>query len=412
VNALFSATVKKDVLERLREPATLALWLGIPVLIGLLMSLGMGGANGPKPRAPLYVVDHDDTFVSQALGKAFEQGPFGELFAVSHPSEDEARAKLESDEGSALVVIQKGFAKALFDDQPTEIVLVKNPAQRILPGIVEETLALLPEAVFHLNQLIDPKLRALFDEIGDDGPSEAQVVAISLAIRSEIARIDDYLFPPVIELEREEAQPSAGSSFSFGTAFFPSVLFMSLVFLAHGFAEDLWKEKRQGTLRRVVATPHSLRAFLAGKLVGALAFTTPIAACGLVLGWAVYDLQPARLPLALVWLVLAMALFWCLFAIVQVTSSSERGANVTGNVILFPFLMLGGTFFPFEVMPGWMQTVGRWTPNGWALTEFRALTDGTTSVAHGAAVFGALAVAVVLVFTFAAERLARRFVRI
>lgn len=413
MNELFAATARKDLRERLRDPAALALWLGIPVLIGVLMSLGMGGAGGPKPKAPLYVVDHDDTLLSAALARAFQQGPFGGLFEVSTPSEDEARARLADGDGSALIVIPAGFGRALLEDQPTELQLVKNPSQRILPGIVEETLALLPELVFHLNQLVGPELRARFESFEHRAPTDDEIVAISLEIRREIERLEKYLFPPVLKLEAQE--PAAGSSkpgFDFGLAFFPSLMFMSLVFLASGFAEDLWKEKRQGTLRRLVAAPHSLAAFLAGKLAAAVAVIGPIAALGLALGWALYDMRAERLPLGLAWLLLGVALFWCLFALLQLACSSERAASVLTNVIVFPLVMLGGAFFPFEVMPGWMAAVGRWTPNGWALTHFRALVEGRAGASDNALAFGAMLVLLALAFLGASRLLSRRFVRV
>ena len=56
-----------------------------------------------------------------------------------------------------------------------------------------------------------------------------------------------------------------------------------------------------------------------------------------------------------------------------------RSKGVIGNVVisavLFPLLMLGGSFFPSEAMPGWMAQVGRWTPNGWAVERLKALAD-------------------------------------
>ncbi|MCE9592814.1 MAG: ABC transporter permease [Planctomycetes bacterium] len=412
MNALVRATALKDLRERLRDPAALALWVGIPIVIGVLMSLGMGGSSGPKPKSPLYVVDHDETFVSKGLGLAFERGPFAELFDVSTPTEHEARAALADDRGSALIVIPKGFGAALLRDEATELELVENPAQRILPGIVEQTLALVPELAFHLNQLIGPDLRARFESFDDHEPSDTEIVALSLELRHQIERLQKFLFPPVLELTTEAAsEGDANTGFSFGAAFFPSLLFMSLIFLAHGFAEDIWKEKRQGALRRLVASPQGLAGFLLGKLLGALAIAAPIAAVGLAIGWSAFDMPAARLPLAWAWLVLAMALFWCLFALVQVTSSSERGANVVGNMVLFPLLMLGGSFFPFEVMPSWMAAIGRWTPNGWALTRFRGWLERDASVGAIALAFGAMVVLIAAAFAFGARRLERSFVR-
>ncbi len=42
--------------------------------------------------------------------------------------------------------------------------------------------------------------------------------------------------------------------------------------------------------------------------------------------------------------------------------------------------MLGGSFFPFEAMPGWMASVGRWTPNGIVLERFKAVLLGGADV--------------------------------
>ena len=42
-------------------------------------------------------------------------------------------------------------------------------------------------------------------------------------------------------------------------------------------------------------------------------------------------------------------------------------------MVVFPLMMLGGSFFPFDLMPAWMAAIGRWTPNGLAVTHIRAL---------------------------------------
>ena len=53
-----------------------------------------------------------------------------------------------------------------------------------------------------------------------------------------------------------------------------------------------------------------------------------------------------------------------------------RPAPVT-NAFLFPLVMIGGAFFPFEAMPEWMAGIGRLTPNGWALERFKDIVTGT-----------------------------------
>jgi signal transduction histidine kinase len=50
--------------------------------------------------------------------------------------------------------------------------------------------------------------------------------------------------------------------------------------------------------------------------------------------------------------------------------------NLLANAVTFPLIMLGGSFFPFEVMPEWMARIGKWTPNGWSLLRLREILDG------------------------------------
>jgi len=62
---------------------------------------------------------------------------------------------------------------------------------------------------------------------------------------------------------------------------------------------------------------------------------------------------------------------------IAVRASNQRTANVTGNLVVFPLALIGGSFFPFEMMPDWMASIGRLTPNGWAITQFKALVAGS-----------------------------------
>lgn len=404
------AAARKDLRARVRDPLAFVLWLGIPLAIGGLLTLASGGGSGIAPRSPLYVADHDDTFVSKALGSAFEQGPLGKLFRVEKLDEAAARARLVANEGSALVVIPAGFARAVLREEPARLELVKNPAQRILPGIAAEVLAMLPDAVFYLHRVLGPELALIAAQSDEDeGPDEEQVVAISLAVRRAVERMDKYLFPPVIALETVSGDDAGKPAMDLGAAFFPAMLFLALIFMCQGLTEDLWKEKTQGALRRLASTPAGLGPILLGKLLAALVTALPVAAVGLVFGWASFGLAGRNLLPACLWILGACALFWLIFTWIQLLATSERGASVLGNLILFPLAMIGGCFFPFESMPEWMQRVGRWTPNGWTLLEFKAIVAGRADAAHVAGSLGVLLLLCVPLFWVAARRFGGRF---
>ena len=74
---------------------------------------------------------------------------------------------------------------------------------------------------------------------------------------------------------------------------------------------------------------------------------------------------------------------------------------------MFPLLMLGGSFFPFEAMPRWMAGIGTVTPNGWLLLRLRALIDGRFEPLQLALGIGGTLLLALVVVPFCSRRLVR-----
>lgn len=85
----------------------------------------------------------------------------------------------------------------------------------------------------------------------------------------------------------------------------------------------------------------------------------------------------ASVSLATLWVVLSGTAFYLFLVTIAVHAPGPRAANVIGNLVVFPLSLVGGSFFPFEMMPDWMASIGRLTPNGWAVTEFKAFVAGS-----------------------------------
>jgi ABC-2 type transport system permease protein len=129
----------------------------------------------------------------------------------------------------------------------------------------------------------------------------------------------------------------------------------------------------------------------------------------LIIGMTYLGLAFERLPLLLAWTVVTGLTFLLFFYMVQIHVSSQRAGSVLGSSIAMPLLFVGGNFFPFEMMPSWMATVGRWTPNGWALIQFKELLYGRADAGSIALAFaGVLALGLIL-FLIAERRLRKRF---
>jgi len=363
-------TAVKDWRRQRRNPIEMVVWLGIPLLIGGLIILAFGGRGGPQPQAHLLIADEDDSFLSAFLIGALSQEEAGHFIRAEKVQRHEGRDRVAAGNATALLIIPDGFSSAVLNEQPITLKLVTNPAQTILPGIVEETLSILADGTFYLHRLVGDQLRLIAQ-----GPPPGQnrlpdqVVSGMAVVFNRIGdQVSNYLSPPVIKLVDAPAPAEEDTGgVSLGLLFLPSILFMSLLFMAQGLGNDIWQEREQHTLRRVVVTPHNLTQFLAGKLLAAAGMMLLVSVVGLTAGYAYFRLSPITLPLAAFWAMCAGCLIQSLLMTIQLFAPSQRAGNIMTMVLIFPLMMIGGSFFPFEAMPSWMVAVGRWTPNGWSL---------------------------------------------
>jgi ABC-type multidrug transport system permease subunit len=427
-------TALKDWRRHRRSPAEFALWLGIPLLIGGLIILAFGGRSGPSPQIHLLVADQDNSLLSGLLIGALSQEAQGGLIRAEEVDPEAGRQQIAQGRASGLLVIPEGFSSAVLKEEPTTLRLLTNPSQRIMPGIITEMLSALVDGSFYLHRLVGDELR-LFAEGPPPGRitfTDSFIADFGVRINHLIERLVKYFDPLVINLETvsgeemlatfevpagsptdpetpesEEAEDSGETNL--GLLFVPSILFMALMFMAQSLSGDLWQERMHKTLRRVVISPRSILAFLAGKMLGATGLILLTCTVGLSVGYAFFRLNPLSLPLAIAWSTGAGGLLLALMMLLQVWSPSQRGGNIISIALVFPLMMMGGSFFPFEAMPTWMASVGKWTPNGWALLRLKAIVLQEGNLMDVITGFGGLILATTLLFLLSARRLRRGF---
>jgi ABC-type Na+ efflux pump permease subunit len=397
----------KDLRRRLADPVALLIWIGIPLVIGGLMNLVVGSAGSAPPRARVLIADQDNSFLSRMLAGTGGGPGLGEFIDREPVTLEDGRRRIEAGGATALLVIPAGFQTAVLDDTPAELLLVTNPAQRILPGIVEEGLGSLLEGVFYAQRIFGSEIRQIASGVTGPGraPADADVAAVSVAINARMRQLEGVLLPPVIRLEltREDARP--GGDAGFGQLFFPGILFMSILFIAQGMSADIWREKSQGTLRRVLTTPQSADALLAGKLGAGTALVGMVVVIALLASTLMFGVAWTRVPLALLWCMFAGAALLALMTLLQLAATSERGGHLLSTIVVFPLIMIGGSFFPFEAMPAWMANIGRWTPNGLAVVRLKEILFGDPSARAILIALPGIGAPALLAFHLAARRL-------
>lgn len=400
-------TAVKD-LRRLRhDPVVLLVWLGIPVFVVLILSLVFGG-QGAKPHGRLLVADEDQSFASSMLAGAFTHGELSQMVTVENVNQAEGRRRIEKGDGSALLVIPKGFGRAFLRGEPFAVQLVTNPAQQILPNIIEQTLGMTLEAGFYAQLLLGDQLKPLANA-GSSSFSQQTFLDASAAISRLITRVRPYLDPPRIDLETQVVAQKSPFETNFAAVFLPGTIFMTVLFLSLGLSSDLWRERLHGTLRRAAAMPGTLASFLAGKMLSVMLVLGGIGAAGLFFAHWLLKVEVRSFAFALLWIVFSGAALYLLAVLLQVTAPTQRAANVVLNLVMLPLAILGGSFFPFEVMPARLASIGRLTPNGFAVVQLKGILAGSIEATRLMAGFAGAGAVAVLVFWLAVRRLRRGF---
>ena len=400
------ATAAKDLRRRLRDPLALLLWLGIPFVILSLLSLAFGGGDA-APQAKLLVADEDQSLLSGFLTGAMGQGPMAEMILVEEVTADEGRRRIGEGDGSALLLIPPGFGGAVLESREARLTLLTNPAQNILPGIIEEVLSLLVDAVFYLQRIAGDQL-AIFASGPEDGSSmfsDQLISTTSVEINKLVGGVTDYVVPPRLDVAVEVEEPEGQKPVNLGALFFESMFFLAILFVGQGMSDDLWVEKRQGTLLRSLTTPHGVAGLLAGKLLAALILLLTMAILGISAGAALYGIPAARILPAALWAALSGLILLMLFTLLQLFATSQKAGGLLSSLVMFPLMFLGGSFFPFEAMPGWLVAVGRWTPNGWSLLRFKEILGGAATATGLLPAVAGLLAALALAALLAGRRL-------
>ena len=397
---------RKDLRRLLRDPIGLITWIGIPLLIGLVM-VALFGRGEPKPQGLLLIADQDDTFVSSFLARAYTQGKLGEMITVSNVKLAEGRKRIGAGDGSALLIIPKGFTDALLRNEPIKLELVTNPSQAILPNMIEEVTRVLVDGAWYLHQFVGDDLRR-FSE-GQGAPPDALIGEFSIKIRRLIDSFRRYVDPPAIEVASEVVEQNPGSQTTVAQLMFPSMIYMSALFLAFGFSGDVWKEKMQGTLRRFAMSPGSARHFLAGKLLAVSSVYVVLAVVALLTASLLLGMPVRNTGLVVLWIAATGGGLYLMMVILATLASTPRAGSVLTNIAVMTLGMIGGTFFPFEMMPDFMSRIGKVTPNGWALLRLKEMLGGQAGAASIATAFAATAVVGISLFGLASRRLRRGF---
>ena len=164
----------------------------------------------------------------------------------------------------------------------------------------------------------------------------------------------------------------------------PGMMVMFAMFTMLGGAITLIQERQDGTLRRLLVMPISKLSVLAGKLSGVFITGLIQIITLIVAGALLFSVPWGQSPIALVLLILAFAFaITSLGMMMAAITRTMAQANSLNTVIVLVMASLGGAWWPLEIVPQWMQNIGRLFPTFWAMIGFHDIITrglGVTAV--------------------------------
>lgn len=390
-------TVKKELKRRFNDPGGLISAIMIPFAIGFLLASVMGGGGGTAIKANLLVTDLDDSFISQGILSALGQDQVADMILLEKVSLDEGDRRINEGDGSGHLVIPEGFGKAWLDREETALQLTVNPSQNISPRLIREMLESLLDLGDYLHKVFGGELKIISQSLESDGLVGISTADFSAQITEKVSGIVGLVFPPLMEVEDVTPKPK-GSSVSMALLMFPGILIMAAFFAANGQSSNFWTEKEKGTLGRWVASPNAFSVYWVAQWFTAMALTAIVAAPILLMGFIYLDISYEKYLASLAWLALTGPVLFALLSLIQVLAPSKKSGGMISTLLMFPLLMVGGSFFPTETMPKFIASIAQYTPNGRVIEPLKGYLIGEYgSSGMFAEIWGILVVTLLLV---------------
>ncbi len=348
-----------DLVRRIRNRSALIVAIGAPVAMAGVFGLLLGGAT--SARFTIGVADADRSAVSEQVTRTMLRPGGGGSEAEQRVrfrlmrGEAELRRAVDRGDVAGGVLVPTGFGEAATSGRPVKVVALRDP-HREIGGQVATAVAA---------------------SVGN----RVSAVGLSVRVGSEITgRSPGELLGPAgdrpapFELdEGGDTGRSINASAFFGAS-------MAIVFLFFGVAyapRSLMKEKEDGTLARVLASPIAPGALLAGKVLGVAVLSSVGFAVVWLVTTAVFGAAwgpPATVVVLIVATVLSIS---GVSAFVCGLARTNEQADTYTSAVTFVLALLGGNFVGPANAPPLLQRLSLLTPNGWALRGFTsAAVDG------------------------------------
>jgi len=391
----------KDILITLRDIPALAILIGMPMIIILILGSALGslGGDSEMARIDVAIVNLDEGDIGMEIVEGITEGEeLEELFDTRVLDDiEDAREDVEKGNLAALLVIPEDFSDKINDSKPVKMNVFIDPGKEISASIFQNVVRSVATRISSASVAVQTAKDVLVESkmVADEKDFTRHMDKVV----KEITADDTLSAVGVLESDVEKEREITELDF-YGTG-------MTIMFLLFGSifgAFSLVKEREEKTLSRLLITPTLKVSIIGGKMlgmffVGAVQFSI-LFLFTVILGvyWGENLFGVFLLALGVLLAMTGLSVFFSSIA------KNVRSVGAIAPLVVIVMALAGGSLFPISTMPEWLQPIRYLTINGWALDGLFDLMKGagTNSILPN---FGALIAMFFAFFLFGVWRL-------
>ena len=334
-----TSLIRKEFLQILRDPRTLALVLVIPIM--QLLLLGYAAVN-EVDNVPLAVFNQDRGPAARALLDAFRTADYF-LIKYEVGSEEEIQTLIDNGEARVGLIVPPNYSQQLESDGSAQVAIVLDGSD---PTVASTSLS----AAQLIGQSLATKVMA--ERLARNGQSNE--LQLPIEVRTQV-----WYNPDLV------------------SAYFmiPGVIGMILYALTSILtATAIVRERERGTIEQLIVTPIRPWELVVGKIIPyvILAFlnTVEVLAIG-----SLWFKVPIRGELSVIFLLSGVFLLSSLGIgiLASTLANTQQEAMLIVWMTLLPGIFLSGFFFPLDAMPKILQWISYIIPLRYYMVIIRSL---------------------------------------
>ena len=339
MNIRLRSLIRKEFIQILRDPRTLALTFVMPVM--QLLLLGFAATNDVR-NVSLAVWDQDRSSASRALLTAYRNADYFRL-EYAPTSEADLRALVDHGDARTAMIIPPDYGDRILQGQPAQVVFIIDGSDPTVAGTALSAATL-------IGQAYGTSVRA--ERLAAAGPLAVPAPAID--VRTQVWY-----------------NPNLESAYYMIPALIGLILQMLATILT---ATSLVRERERGTMEQLNVTPIKPWELVVGKLTPyvliSFLLTIEVLVAGvLIFGVPIVGSIPVLLSLAGLFLIstLGLGLF------ISTIANTQQEAILSAFFLMLPSIFLSGFFFPIEAMPRLLQWISYLVPLRYFLIIVRGI---------------------------------------